>query len=362
MTTTTLFTGARRNYAATRQVHYKNSYKMRLMDRCILDDICNGNPENIKSYLGVGKGSEVELYIPGNVKVRETAPDGGIIYQTMTDTFERFGVNHECYWAIKRRPEDKAFMPFDPMSDHFTSATDQMARHMEKMFGAIMPSLVPSFNKGHNAGVTYGAFDLGDCTAGDAVVLYKTQRQVDRAIDVPHRAVAADFILGLAEVIRENEGLSGGHVNVVVPSPIRHLIATSELKYEGLMGRNARLGSGKRGGRNEVKFLGTMDDTVGLIMNNIMFRDSVMTYEADGKKHTIYPIYAQMADANAFVHDTLLREDALKDVGVWDEHYRAKEVYDFPVVFPQMMAIAYVEIAEPAYTPDTGNGGSEDNA
>ena len=348
---TNLFSGVRRNYAATGQKHYKNAYKMRLMDRCILDDICNGNPENIKQFLGVGKGSEVEFYIPGNVKVRETGPDGGITYQTMTDTYETFTLGHECYWAIKRRPEDKAFMPFDPMSDHFTSATDQMARHMEKMFGATMPGLVPSYNRGHNAGITYGAFDLGDATDGDAVVLYKTQKQVDDATGVEHRAVAADFILGIAEVIRENEGLSGGHVNVIVPSPIRHLIATSELKYEGVMGRNALLGSGKRGGRNEVKFLGTMDDTIGLIMDNIMFRDEVKTYTSGGKVHTVYPIFAQMADANAFIHDTLLREDALKDVQVWDEHYRAKEVYDFPVVFPQMMAIAYVEIAEPAYTP-----------
>ena len=33
-----------------------------------------------------------------------------------------------------------------------------------------------------------------------------------------------------------------------------------------------------------------------------------------------------------------------------DEHSRAKQVYDWPLLFPQMTAVAYVEIAEPAYS------------
>ena len=81
----TLFDNARVNYAATKQKRYKNSYRRRLMDRSIMDDIINGNPENVKSLLGVGKGAEVELYIPGTVKIRDTQLDGVIVYQQMTD-------------------------------------------------------------------------------------------------------------------------------------------------------------------------------------------------------------------------------------------------------------------------------------
>lgn len=351
----TLFDGVTRNYAATAQKRYKNSYRRRLMDRCILDDICNGNPENVKSFLGVGKGAEVELYIPGTVKIRDTKPDGGIVYQQLTDTYETFGINEESYWAVKFRPEDTKFMPFDPKSDTLTNAADMMARHMEKKFGAKMPGLVPAYNRGHNAGATWGSYDLGAPTSGDAVVLYKTQAQCDAATSVEHRDVAADFIVKLANTIRQNEGLSGGHVTVIFPDTVKHHLMTSELKLGGLMGqRNVDLGSGERGGRSEVRFLGTMDDTISVIQNNIMFRESAFTYESSGKRHTVYPIFAMMSDAVAFVHDTILRENALKDVGSWDEHYRAKEVYDFPVLFPQMMAMAYVELAEPAYTASTG--------
>lgn len=346
-----LFTGVTRHFAATNQMRYKNAYKRRLQDRCIMDDLCNGNPENIKSFIGKGKGSQVELYIPGTVKVRETTVDGGIEYQELTDASETFSVNHECYWAIKQRPEDKEFMPFDPMSEYFQNATDNVARHIEYAFGADIVGKVPAFNRGHEAGATYHNFDLGEAMEGKAVVLTKTQRQCDDLKSVQHRDVCFDFIVKVANTIRQGEGLSGGHVNMVIPSPVKHHLQTSELKYGGLMGqRNIDLGAGERGGRTDVKFLGTLDDTIGVIQHDMMFRESVKTYtDGKGLKHTIYPIFAMMPDACAYINEMLIRDDNMKDVANWDLHYRAKHLYDWPVLFPQMMAVAFVELAEPDY-------------
>ena len=344
---TTLYDNARRNYAATNQTRYKNAYRRRLMDRCILNDLCNSNPENIKGFLGVGKGSKVEMYIPGTVKVRETGIDGGIIYQQMTDTYETYGINHECYWALKFRPEDKAFMPWDPKSEYFTNATDMMARHMEKQFGAFIPNAVPTFNQGAAAGVKFGTFDLG--TEMAPVRLHKTTTQFDADTTDSHKDVAVDFMVKMANTLRQNEGLSGYHVNLVINSIIRHQLETSELKFEGIMGRNTDLGSGQRGGRNEVKFLGTLDDTIGVIQDDIMFEElqqkGAAANVAAGGDGKVYPIFAMMSDACAFVHDTIMRDNAMKDIQNWDEHYRAKEVYDFPVLFPQMLAIGWVKIA-----------------
>ena len=345
---TTILDNVPRHFSATTQMRYKNSYRRRLMDRSIMDDILNGNPENIKGFLGSGKGLKVELYIPDNVKIRDTQPDGEIIYQELTDTTETFGLPYESYWAVKFRPEDIAFNPMDPRSDAFTNATDMMARHIEKKWGADALNKVPSYNKGHAAGITYGNFDLGDVGDGDAVVLYKTQAQVDAATGVAHREVGADFIIKLADTIRQNEGLSGSHITVIMPSPVKHLLKTSELKYEGFMGRNAALGSDVRGGRAEVRFLGTMDDTITVVQNNIMF--PARTYMAGGKKHTVYPVYALSRDAYAYISDTVFKDTAMKDIGNWDEHSRAKQVYGWPLLFPQMTAVAYVEIAEPAYS------------
>ena len=345
---TTILDNVPRHFVATNQTRYANAYRRRLMDRSILDDILNGNPENIKGFLGSGKGLKVELYIPDNVKIRDTQPDGEIIYQELTDTTETFGLPYESYWAVKFRPEDIAFNPLDPRADAFTNATDMMARHMEKKFGADAPNKVPSYNKGHNAGATYENFDLGDVADGEAVVLYKTQAQVDAATGVEHREVGADFIVKLADTIRQGEGLSGAHIAVIMPSPVKHLLKTSELKYEGFMGRNAALGSDVRGGRAEVRFLGTMDDTITVVQNNIMF--PAKTYTSGGKKHTVYPVFALARDAYNLVQDTIFRDDKLKAVGNWDEHSRAKQVYGWPLLFPQMTAVAYVEIAEPAYS------------
>ena len=114
------------------------------------------------------------------------------------------------------------------------------------------------------------------------------------------------------------------------------------------MGRNAALGSDVRGGRAEVRFLGTMDDTITLVQDNIMF--PVMSYTSGGKKHTVYPIFALNRDAYAYVSDTVFRDTAMKDIGNWDEHSRSKQVYGWPLLFPQRTAVAYVEIAEPAYS------------
>lgn len=344
---TTILDNVPRNFAATAQTRYANSYRRRLMDRSILDDLLNSNPENIKSLLGAGKGLKAELYIPQNVIIRETQPDGSIIYQQLTDATETFSINREAYWALKFRPEDITFMPFDPRTQAFNNAVDQMARFREKQFGADALGKVPAYNKGHRA--ADGAFDLGAATDGEAVVLYKTQQQVDNATTVQYRAVAADFMLRVADAIRFNEGLSGGHVCLVIPSAVKHCIKTSELKYEGLMGRNAALGSDERGGRAEVKFLGTMDDSVTIIQDNIMFPKWTYT-GGGGKVHTVYPIYALMRDSFAFIDDTIYRDSAMKDIGNWDEHSRAKQVYDWPLLFPQMTAVAYVEIAEPAYS------------
>jgi hypothetical protein len=348
---TTILDNVPRHFSATMQTRYKNAYRRRLMDRSIMDDILNGNPENIKGFLGSGKGLKVELYIPDNVKIRDTQPDGDIIYQELTDTTETFGLPYESYWAVKFRPEDIAFNPMDPRSDAFTNATDQMARHIEKKWGADALNKVPSYNKGHAAGITYGNFDLGDVGDGDAVVLYKTQAQVDAATGVAHREVGADFIIRLADTIRQNEGLSGSHITVIMPSPVKHLLKTSELKYEGFMGRNAALGSDIRGGRDgraEVRFLGTMDDTITVVQNNIMF--PARTYMSGSKKHTVYPVYALSRDAYAYISDTVFKDTAMKDIGNWDDHSRAKQVYGWPLLFPQMTAVAYVEIAEPAYS------------
>ena len=347
---TTIFSGVQVPRASINRVTYTNSYKRRLMDRSIMKDIFNGNPENIKSYLGSGKGAEVELYIPGTVKIRKTQPDGGIIYQTMTDTTERYGIAREAYWAIKYRPEDKSFWKFDPKSTDFTNATDQMARFIEREFGADIITKVPAANRGNEAGVEFGAYQLGLDQANKAVVLYKTQNQVDAATGVQYRSTAADYLVTLADVIRENEGLSGAHVNIVIPSVVKNALKTSELKLGGIFGqRNLDLGHGERGSRAEVKFLGTMDDTIGIIENNIMFKDSVFSYTANNKTHKVYPIFATTQDAGAFIDDVVYRDDAMKDVGNWDEHYRMKQVYDWPVLFPQAMAVGFVEIAENAY-------------
>lgn len=340
---TTLFDDVRRNFAATNQTRYKNAYRRRLMDRCILNDLCNSNPENIKGFLGVGKGSKVELYVPGTVKVRETGIDGGIVYQQMTDTYETYGINHECYWALKFRPEDKAFMPWDPKSEYFTNATDMMARHMEKQFGSYIHTVVPAYNQGENAGITFRSFDLG--TVANPVRLHKTQTQCDADTADSHKDVTADFLVKVANTLRQGEGLSGYHVNIVIDSVLRHQLETSELKFEGIMGRNTDLGSGKRGGRNEVKFLGTLDDTIGVIQDDIMFRELQQNAGAGGLKGKLHPVFAMMSDACAFVHDTIMRDNAMKDIENWDEHYRAKEIYDFPVLFPQMLALGWVKIA-----------------
>lgn len=345
---TTILDNVPRHFAATDQKRYANAYRRRLMDRSILDDILNGNPENIKQFLGSGKGLKVELYIPDNVKIRDTQPDGEIIYQELTDTTETFGLPYESYWAVKFRPEDIAFDPLDPRSDAFNNATDMMARWQEKKFGADAINKVPTYNKGHHAGATYGNFDLGDVADGEAVVLYKTQQQVDAATGVQYREVGADFIIKLADTIRQGEGLSGAHVAVIMPSPVKHLLKTSELKYEGFMGRNAALGSDIRGGRAEVRFLGTMDDTITVVQNNIMF--PAKTYMSGGKKHTVYPVYALARDAFNLVQDTVFRDTDLTDIKNWDKHSRSKQVYGWPLLFPQMTAVAYVEIAEPAYS------------
>ena len=347
MPTKTLFDRAAKTITATGQMRYKNAYKRRLMDKCIMGDIINGDPENIKQFLGHGKGCKVELYIPGTVKIRDTGPDGGIIYQTMTDTFETFGMNYESYWAVKFRPEDEEFAPFDFKSPYLQNGDDQMARHIERKFGDDIINKVPSFNTGHNAGAMNRCFDIGGVTDGQAVVLYKTQKQCDDATGVQHRDVAADFMVKMANVLQDGEGLSGNHVSLIVNSPIKHLIQTSELKYQGFMGRNAALGMGPRGGRSEVKFLGTMDDTITVIQDNVMVKP--FTYVSGGKTHTVYPILAMMKDACAYIDDVLFRDDGLTDVATWDKHHRAKQVYDWPVVFPQMLAVGYVEIAEPAY-------------
>lgn len=348
---TTLFDNVRRNYAATNQTRYSNSYRRRFMDKTILGDICNSNPDNIKSFLGVGKGSKVEMYVPTNVKVRETKPDGGIIYQQMTDSTVTFGLNHECYWAVQYRPEDKRFMPFNPMSDTLANATDMVARHQEIAFGAHIPLCVPAFNQGANAGVKFRAFDLG--TTVNPVMLFKTQTQVDDAAKAAvaasndfHGDVAADFMLKMANTLRQGEGLSGYHVNIVIDSVIRHQLQTSELKYEGVMGRNAALGSDKRGGRSEVKFLGTMDDTIGVIQDDIMFQALQQEAVAATGERNLHPVFALMTDACAFINETLLRDDAMKDVGNWNEHYRAKQVYDFPVMYPQMLALGWVKVMD----------------
>ena len=79
---TTILDNVPRHFAATDQVRYASAYRRRLMDRSILDDILNGDPERVKGYLGSGKGLKVEMYSPDNVKIRDTQPDGEIIYQS----------------------------------------------------------------------------------------------------------------------------------------------------------------------------------------------------------------------------------------------------------------------------------------
>ena len=53
---TTILDNVPRHFAATDQVRYASAYRRRLMDRSILDDILNGDPERVKGYLGSGKG------------------------------------------------------------------------------------------------------------------------------------------------------------------------------------------------------------------------------------------------------------------------------------------------------------------
>lgn len=334
-----IFSNMPRRFAANSQINYKNSYKRRLMDRSILHDITN---QNFKGDLGTGVGTKVRVYVPGTVKIRDTRPGGGIIYQEVTDTWEDYTIGRESYWALKFMPETIGFMPWDPRSNYFTNATDQLARHMERKFGADAINKVPAYNRGNSAGAKYGNFDLGD--VGSPVTLYKTQAQVDAATGVQHRDVAADFVVKVSNTIKQGEGLSDSNVIVILPTPLKHHLQTSELKYGGLMGeRNARL-------RGEVKLLGTMDDTITIYQDDLFYSlPGVITQDANG--HNIYPILALTKEAFTLMDDVVFRDSGLKDVGNWDEHHRAKHVYDWALVWPQMTALAYVTLAEPAYTP-----------
>lgn len=331
-----LYTSVPRPFAGTAQINYKNSYKRRLMDRSIMTDITNSN---FKGDVGRGKGTTVRVYVPGVVQVRDTRPDGSIIYQQVTDTWEDYTIGREAYWALKFRPEDKAFAPFDIKSPYFTNAADQMARHIERKFGMDIITKVPAYNRGNTAGVKFHGFDLGGVGDGNAVTLYKTQTQCDAATGVQHRDVAADFIVKIANTIKENEGLSEEKVTVIIPSVVKHHLQTSELKYGGLMGqRNLDL-------RGDVKFLGTMDDTIDVIQDNIM----LPVFKNTTNNRNVYPILALTKEAVTYFDDIVFRDDALKDVGDWDEHYRSKQVFDWALVWPQMLALGYVELAEPTY-------------
>ena len=99
-------------------------------------------------------------------------------------------------------------------------------RLMDKCIMGDIINKVPSFNTGHNAGAMNRCFDIGGVTDGQAVVLYKTQKQCDDATGVQHRDVAADFMVKMANVLQDGEGLSGNHVSLIVNSPLKHLIQT----------------------------------------------------------------------------------------------------------------------------------------
>lgn len=323
-----LFGGAPRSFVGSTQINYQNSYKRRLKDRMILHEITNSKHKGEFHK----KGTTIRIPVPDTVVIRDTQPGGGIIYQEPKDTYEDFKITQESYWGLKFMPEDTSFMPWDPRSEYFTNATDQMSEHIERKFGRDVINKCHPRNTGNTAGARTGAFDLGDTGANEAVTLYKTQSQCDAATSVAHRNVAADYFVEGVNCIKEQKGAKGEELFVIAPTAVCSRVQTSELKMANWMGdRNSIL-------RQDVAYIGKLGGAT-IIQDDVMlpiFKDSGAN---------VYPIMFLSRNAISYVDEVVFRDSNMKDVESWDEFHRCKSVYDWFVLFPEFFGVGYVKLA-----------------
>lgn len=327
-----LFNGAPRSFVGSTQINYQHSYKRRLRDRMILHEITNSKHKG-DFYK---KGTTIRIPVPGRVIIRDTQPGGGIIYQKPKDTYEDFTIGRESYWGLEFTPEDTSFMPWDPRSEYFTNATDEMAEHIERKFGRDIINKCHPRNTGNQAGARTGGFVLGAVGDGNAVTLYKTQAQVDGATGVTYRNVAADYFVHGINCLKEQKGAKGEEFFAIAPTIVCDYIQTSELKMAGWMAeRNSTL-------RTDVSMIGKLGGAT-IIQDDVLL--PIFKNTTNGKN--VYPILFMSKNAISFVDEVVFRDSNMKDIGSWDEYHRCKSVYDWFVLFPEFFGVGYVELAAP---------------
>lgn len=329
-----LYNGAARNFPSTQHTIYENKFRDMWWDASIMQFITNNDWKGRFRKIG----TEIRVPVRPTVKIRDTVPGAGIIYQKPKGTDEMFTIGRESYWALEFMPEDMEFSALDFKSPLIKDAGDAMAEHIEKKFGYDIINKVPAINKGNSAGFRSHGYDLG-ATGTEAsgrpkaVKLFQTQTQCDAASDstYPHKAVGPDFLYTCFSALKEQKGGKGREYWMVLPTIVSNKIHTSEIKMCGWMDlANTML-------RKDVDFLGSFNGA----NNHLIVDDTLLpTFSEDGKN--IYPILFGSKIATTFADEVVIRDSNLKDIDSWDEYHRCKSIYDWFLRYPEFIGLAYV--------------------
>lgn len=313
-------------FPSTQQIIFETEFRRRTRDLSLVDKICSHN------WKGRFRSSGVQIRRPVMplLKSKKRRPGDPVVYQELQGKDEVFTINRERDLAFHIRVEDDLFCPQNLESKMNKEAQAQFAEDRDLEFFADAPFKAHHLNRGNEAGVKSGMYELG--TAVNPLYIFKTDSEAAaKKASLTHTASATEAISSMVAALEEWPGGSMGEVKVIVPTCIQNRLINSELKFADQMGDQCSVL------RKGVKYIG---DIAGA---NIIGCNQLPMWGASGSLPKRFLCMFLNTQALEFVDEITIDEN-MKDKDQYGTFYRSLGIYDWFASYPELMGYAVIAL------------------
>ena len=325
------------NFTTTQQIQYATAFKQRLHEKSIISRVTNSEWQGKFK----GKGTVLEVPVLPIFTTNKRKKGDKVEYADLQNWKEKFSINREMDCNFKIDDEDNEFSALNLESPFTQERSRQMAEDLDKEFFNDIYAKVHQNNCGNEAGFRSGAYKLG--TATQPAYLYKSD-ELAAATYAANHAVSVnvvDYITQCASALEEMPGGLDTTPFCIVPTVVGQRLQTSELSKSDWMGDN-----GVSTVRKNVKFLGKIGGMEIIQCNQLPMWTGVTTKKADGStddQSAAKEFLILFGDTSAVTFaDEINRQEKMRDKDEWADFFRAREVYDWFMRYPERMGYGIV--------------------
>lgn len=264
-------------------------------------------------------GNEVILRRPPEGEIRTYQKNQVLEHSELKSDTIHMTIARAKYWSLKLDEVD--YTQIQDINTWVNLFKDDTARKFDKEVSREMllelPIKASPFNKGSCAGIKTGAYNLGKVGA-----------------PLSFRPDNMTQIFAMLEAVLVEQEVSGKEMFLILPYAARqHIYHKDSPLYSALVS-----------GMGKSIVLSNSEKWPSMIGFNFLFANDMPIYRDPITNEITYTIIAGDKNATAFVTQLRKVRNTEGSHESFDRYWQGLQVYDFDVILPEALAIAYVKI------------------